>query len=384
MRTDAKKSMAGIKAVKVDANKRVIASGSSIKPRYWRVNVGKKLTGTRKQRKFFETEREANEFIESLQDTIVRKGTAGFSIEPALAHEALALAKELEPLKVGLTHAVRFFIKNAPKLNNVRVAQVIPTYLKTKTDEHYRKAQAISLKVFARDFGNKIIPSIFPNALQNWFEKQGWQPLNQRNYMRDISMFFKWCVLNDYCMSNPMAKVQRPRVVTKTPPIYSVEEAHKLLSAAKEHKELGLLAFVGFAFFSGVRVEELEKMDWQMVVWSQKEICLPENITKTDRPRLIPIFNALRAWVKPVRKQTGLLFNKTNLRNRKDKLFELAGINSKRNAFRHTFASYHAAHYRNFSELQMILGQRTPSVLFTHYVTATRKEDAERFFALRP
>jgi len=384
METITKKPKHTIKPIKVDGNKRVILSGSNVKPRYWRVNVGKKITGTRKQRKFFDTEREANEFIESLQGTVRRKGTSAFVIEDRLAQEALALAKQLEPYNARLTDAVNFFIKHAPKYNNIRVNAVIPAYLQTKTDETYRKAQTISLNVFAHDFGNKVISTIFPNALHRWFYEKGWEPLNQRNYMRDISMFFKWCVRHDYCITNPMDKVERPRVILKTPPIYSVEEAKKILETAKQNPELELLEFVGFAFFTGIRVEELERMDWNMVVWTQSEICLPESITKTSHPRMIPISEALRAWIEPIAKSSGPLFDQTNLRNRKDRLFELAGLGSKRNAFRHTFASYHAKKYENFSALQMILGQRTPSVLFTHYVTATRKEDAARFFDLRP
>jgi integrase len=145
-----------------------------------------------------------------------------------------------------------------------------------------------------------------------------------------------------------------------------------------------LLGFIGFAFFTGIRVEELEKMDWSMVVWDQGEICLPESVTKTKRPRIIPMNDAFRAWIEPTAQKSGPLVSLTNLRNRKNDLFVLAGLKSKRNAFRHTYASYHARLHENVSSLQMILGQKTPSVLFTHYVTATRKEEAVKFFALRP
>jgi integrase len=373
-----------IKAVKVDANKRVIPKGSHTKPRYWRVNLGKKLTGTTKQRKFFETEREANEFICGLGETMHRKGKAAFSIPDALAHEALALAQELKPFNVSLTHAVQFFVKNAPKRHGVKVNDVIPVYLNTKDDDDYRNAQAVSLNVFSRDFGNKTIASILPNKLKEWFNGKGWNALNERNYMRDISMFFNWCAFNEYCVTNPMKKVRRPRVIIKTPLIYSVEEAYRLLITAKVHQNLGLFEFVVFAFFAGIRVEELEKITWQMVSLNESELYLPESVTKTDRPRVIPVLNALRAWIEPVTKSSGSLLRLTNLRNRKARLFELAEVKMKRNAFRHTFSSYHAAFYRDATSLQMILGQRTPSVLFTHYVTATRREDAVRFFDLRP
>jgi len=131
MKPNTKKSKLVIKAVKVDANKCVIGPGCATKPRYWRVNLGKKLTGTTKQRKFFDTEREANEFIQSLRAALPSKGTSAFAIKDKLAHEAVSLTKELEPFKVSLTHAVQFYIKHAPKLNNVRVNELIPIYLQS-------------------------------------------------------------------------------------------------------------------------------------------------------------------------------------------------------------------------------------------------------------
>jgi integrase len=379
-----KVSKPAIKAVKVDANKCVIPKGSQDKPRYWRVNLGKKLTGTTKQRKFFNTEREANDFISDLGETLGRKGKAAFSIGDSLAHEALALTKELQPFNVSLTHAVHFFIKHAPKLQGVKVTDLIPAYLNTKEADKYRKAQKISLNVFARDFGNKTVASILSNKLKSWFDDKDWNALNERNYMRDISMFFKWCKFNDYCVSNPMEKVSRPKVKIRTPSIYSVEEASKLLETAKKHEKLGLFEFVAFAFFAGIRVEELEKMTWEMVRFDQAELHLPGYVTKTAELRMIPILDALRAWVAPPKNASGPLFVLPNLRNRKGELFKLAKVEMKRNAFRHTFASYHAAYYRDATDLQMTLGQRTPSVLFKHYVTATKKEDAARFFTLRP
>ena len=56
----------------------------------------------------------------------------------------------------------------------------------------------------------------------------------------------------------------------------------------------------------------------------------------------------------------------------------------KRNALRHSFASYHAAKHRNPGALQMLLGQETPSIMFRHYIAAVSKREADIFFNLRP
>ncbi|MCQ2371209.1 MAG: hypothetical protein MJ058_04040 [Akkermansia sp.] len=49
---------------------------------------------------------------------------------------------------------------------------------------------------------------------------------------------------------------------------------------------------------------------------------------------------------------------------------------------RHTFATYHAAHFRNFPALQLEMGHRDSSLLRTRYIYATHGADgnAERYF----
>ena len=65
----ARKPKSRLKPVKVDSKKKIIPKWDSRKPRWWRVDIGKKITGTSKQRRFFSSEAEANEFIRSIDDT---------------------------------------------------------------------------------------------------------------------------------------------------------------------------------------------------------------------------------------------------------------------------------------------------------------------------
>ena len=51
-------------------------------------------------------------------------------------------------------------------------------------------------------------------------------------------------------------------------------------------------------------------------------------------------------------------------------------------ACRHTFATYHAAHFRNFVELQMEMGHRDSTLLRTRYIYAcgNAQGNAAQFF----
>jgi integrase len=371
-----------LKAVKVDAQKRVI-HGNAAKPRWWRVSIGKRYTGTKKTRKFFDTKAGADDFIAETERSRKEKGRAAFGIPMRLQLEAMELASRLEAHGASLTDAVTFFLRHKGNGARRTFSELMPDYLATKANPRYRRAQEISLNVFARRFGSVPVDSIFAPAIEQWFATKNWNPLNRVNYHRDLSMFFRWLHLHDHIGQNPMRKVSRPKVQQAAPDIFTVAEVETLLKTANEHKELGLLPMYAIALFSGVRIEEIGRMNWEMVNWSEGEIRLPSAITKTNQPRNIEICDALRSWIGTHAPVTGLIVSPVNLRLRREKLFALAKVSKRRNALRHSFASYHAALFRDPGALQLLLGQQTPNVLFKHYIQAVSRADARAFFQLR-
>lgn len=375
---------APIHPVKLDAAKLVIPKGSSAKPHWWMVNLGRRLTGTRRCRRFFSSESAATQFIADSLSAAKQRGRSAFDISQKLAIEAIEIAAKLEPFGVTLTTAVEFFIRYNRTAAQACLNDLIPPYLQTKQNPQYRRAQEISLRLFAREYGAKHIALIQPSDIEDWLSGKEWAPLNRRNYIRDLSMFFRWSKLHGYIDANPFDRIKRPKVPQKTPEIYTVAETKSLLDAALAHPDLDMLPMLAFCFFSGVRIAEVQRMTWGMVDWPEAEIRLPGEITKTRQPRNIEVIESLRAWIGPNPPKTGQIVSSYRLRRRRTELWQIAGVTTKRNALRHSFASYHAALHRDPGGLQMLLGQQTPSVLFKHYIAATRRSDAEAYFALRP
>ena len=374
----------GLKPVRVDAAKRVIRKGNKTPVRWWRVNVGKRFTGTSKIRRFFDTEKDAKDYVDDVLAAARERGRLAFAIPQALAVEAMALNESLNTQSATLTDAVKFFLRHTRAATGKTVNRLLPHYLSTKTNPQYRKDQEFSLRVFAREFGERPINSISVAEIDKWFRAKNWKPLNLRNRMRDLSMLFKWAKFQDHISENPLERIARPKVRRTTPAIFTVEETRAILEAAIASPELGLLPMMAFCFFSGVRIEEVEKMRWEMVDWEEGEIRLPESVAKFGIPRNIEITDALRAWIGQNPPKSGRIVDAYALRRRRQQLLERAGLPPKRNALRHSFASYHAAKFQNPSLLQMQMGQQTPSVLFRHYIQAVRRADAEAYFALRP
>jgi hypothetical protein len=122
-----------------------------------------------------------------------------------------------------------------------------------------------------------------------------------------------------------------------------------------------------------------------MINWSDNEISLSGERTKTYVPRNINMSKQLKAWLHPIKKGSGPVVP-VGFRNRRDKLHEFAEVPKKDNAVRHSFASYYARlHPQRATQLQAIMGQQTPSVLWKHYVNSSvPKAEAKKFFQLVP
>lgn len=368
----------------MDNFKRVIQEGNPAKPRWWRVTIGRRFTGTGKIRRFFSTEREAKEYIADVVESAKDRGRLAFAIPQALAVEAMELTKQLKPHNTSLTDAVKYFLHHVREQNGMTVDALLTAYLRTKTNPSYRRAQATALHVFAREYGNRSVQIITAADIENWLDRKQWQPLNRRNYIRDISMFFNWAKVQGHVAENPCVRVKRPRVQLSAPEIYTVEETQRLLETARSNPGLALLPMLSLCFFSGIRFSEAKRLTWEMIDWEEREIRLPGVITKSGRPRNIEICDALRGWLGSAPPRRGQIVSPVNLRLRREELIGLADVARKRNALRHSFASYHAAKFRDPGLLQIIMGHQSSSTLFNHYVAATRRSDAEAFFALRP
>jgi len=56
----------------------------------------------------------------------------------------------------------------------------------------------------------------------------------------------------------------------------------------------------------------------------------------------------------------------------------------KTNALRHSFASYHLAHFKNAASTALELGHHDSRVTFAHYRELVKPKEAKRYWQLKP
>jgi hypothetical protein len=184
--------------------------------------------------------------------------------------------------------------------------------------------------------------------VESWLTSKRWQPLNRRNYIRDVSMFFEWAVSKELCPANPLARIPRPVVRQRTPEIFSVEKAARLLETAAAHLELELLPAIAMGLFAGLRICELKRLDWSAVKMDDGHIVLgPEVVNRITMPRNVDILPNLAAWLQPHVKTQGRVLP-AGFRGRRDELCRLMETDDwPDNGLRHSFASYHLVKFDN-------------------------------------
>src|SRR5262249_61766831 len=136
--------------------------------------------------------------------------------------------------------------------------------------------------------------------------------------------------------------------------------------------------------FAGLRRAEIERLDWSEIDFEDGLIKVAGEKSKTKQKRFVTMQPNLREWLLPVRKHKGSV-TPDEFRKRFDAARAAAGIADwPDNALRHSFASYHLAHFKNAADTALQLGHHDSRITFAHYRELVRPKEAERYWKIKP
>jgi site-specific recombinase XerD len=193
-------------------------------------------------------------------------------------------------------------------------------------------------------------------------------------------LLFNHAIARGYATSNPAENTAKAKVVDSPPGILTVQQTARLLEAASPE----LLPYVAIGAFAGLRRAELERLDWSDVHFDADLIEVTAQKSKTARRRFVRMQPNLCEWLVPARKHSGKV-TPDNFPKRLDAARTAAGITEwPDNALRHSFASYHLAHFKDAAALALEMGHTDSGIIFNHYRQLVRPKDAERYWNIRP
>lgn len=344
--------------------------------------------GGGRTRRFFkftpEGKREAETFLQMAKAQQMNYGTAAFSISDALRSEAVQCAEELKESGHTLTDATKFFLEHLQNQeNSLDVAEAMERLIASRKrrglTERYCQDLRWRLSRFANDFPNTKIAAITGRQLGEWLAGLPVAAGTRNTFRRDLRTLFSYCVKHEYCQASEAEKTEAAKEVDKPAGILTVNQAIALLNACDND----LLPYVAISLFAGVRVAEMQKLDWSEVDFESGHIEVTAAKAKTAKRRLVPISDNLRSWIQPLAQCEGLVVP-LGLRKRFVQTKEGAGLAEwPHNAMRHSYGSYRLAQCHDVARVSLEMGN-SPQMVFSHYRELVKPKQAERYWAISP
>jgi len=380
----------------------------------WRATMGKKLTGTRKERRLFDTEGQAKEWARQLLMERLGYGKAALSLD--IRTEAVQCVEKLRPYNATLTQAVEFFIKHAtpPGGKRLRFDELVEAFLAERetTGGHSGEGiKATTLKPMrsrldkAKAVWGKRSPSeIGTLEIKRWLAKETKAPKTRNNYIGDLSNLFNYAVQEKYCGINPLAEIKASKIVHGEPEkLTPTQAANLLLASVAECPELtdGL----AIALFAGLRRSELCVLDWSEIHLAEREIIISAAKSKVSTRRVVSISDNLAAWLSRNPQEHGpVVYFKTTFSDERQAMDvdtfgkKLANLVAEKpghggrpaivdpwpdNAMRHSFCSYFYGRTKNINLTAAEAGN-SPRIIERHYKGLAREAEVKAYWSIMP
>jgi integrase len=207
-----------------------------------------------------------------------------------------------------------------------------------------------------------------------------------RNYRRQlITTALEHAKKRGYCSQNAAKNSEAAKKVQSPVGILRPNEFAKLLAAASP-KILPAIAIQGFA---GLRHSEVMKLDWREIDFDGGFIEVTAKNAKSAKRRVVKIRPCLLAWLNPFAKRSGPVVACTDglggYHGFRIAAAKAAGVSKwPQNALRHSFASYHLAHFKDAHALALEMGHSTTDLIFSHYRAVVREAAAADYWQIAP
>jgi integrase len=198
-------------------------------------------------------------------------------------------------------------------------------------------------------------------------------------YVRNIlGIAQEWNLLD----VDPLAKVSTfndPHSKTAKVSILTPEQLEKFLRVA----DPDFVPFFALNAFTGLRREEVIRLDWSEVKLDRSLIDLPFQKSKNRKRKLIEVSENLIAWLKPHEQKEGSVMPRKKLQLAFENAAEKADILPwPQNALRHSFCSYSVAS-KGF-DWTAAQADHSVRLLRERYWEVVTKDDATKYWGIKP
>src|SRR5262249_8030722 len=341
----------------------------------------------KRKRTFFETKEAADSFVAFKNAELKRNGIEGAEFPTSLRVMAQECKEALTAYGKTIKDATDFFIAHLKASSKSCTAVQLVKELVAAKEHDGASARHVSdlrsrLNIFAGKFDARPVATITSREIDDWLRSLNVSPVTRNHYRRLIVLAFNYAVKRGYATDNPADKTDKAKEPSGDVGILSISEAAQLLECATPE----VLPYIALGLFAGLRRAEIQRLDWSEIDFGSGLIKVKAEKSKTAQKRFVTIQPNLKEWLLPVGKHRGrIAAESSEFRKHLDDARAAAGITKwPDNALRHSFASYHLAHFKNAAATAMECGHHDSRITYRHYRELVKPKEAERFWNIRP
>lgn len=272
-----------------------------------------------------------------------------------------------------------------PLTRRATVRQLIDELLAARKQDGASKTYVSQLKTilnrFAEAFPGEIL-GISSSDIDAWLRGLDVSASSRNTMLVCVKVLFSYA-RSQNCLpaEQKTAPEQLKKVKLKNDDdvaVFTPTEMRTILHAAPPH----LIPILAIGAFSGIRMAELNRLDWSAFDLGRGIIELRAGQAKTASRRIIPITDNLRAWIEPLPRK-GKVVRTVLLHREVTALARALKMEWPRNVLRHSFISYRIAKVKSADQVALEAGN-SPAIIFKNYRELTTEDVANQWFSILP
>jgi integrase len=346
--------------------------------------VRSKLTG-KWERKFFTSRAQAQTYVTQKETELLNQGKEGATFPSWLRVMAERENDRLNAFGKTLTDATDHYLKHLEATTRsvplpTAMEELIANRRSSGATERYCYDLRMRLRRFCNAFPDLNVSEITTADIDAWLGGLNLGPVTRNTFRRDVRTLFSFALTRRYCLDNPVLATSKAKEIDSEIKIFSIGQTAKLL----EEASVEMLPVFAIGAFAGLRQSEIKRLDWGQIDFDSGLIEVKAKHSKTAARRLVTMQPNLLAWLGPYRGRVGSVCP-NNFRKRSAEDRDRAKLKEKwpTNGLRHSFGSYHLAHFKDAAALALQMGN-SPDVIFRHYRELVKPKEAARYWQIKP